>query len=222
MSIKQWSYSRVALYEKCAKRAKYKHIDKLPDNSPPSPQAARGTNIHATIEAFVGSKSLEVPVVHVDFIPMYEALREEQPLTEHQVGFTREWEETEFFAANVWGRVVYDVIGYNDAARTVKIVDHKTGRSYPDHGDQLEIYNATALILFPDAVASVAEDWYTDIGPKATLRRSLKREYLQPVIDKWERKIKVMEEDLIFAATPGSHCKWCPFSKSAGGPCIFG
>jgi CRISPR/Cas system-associated exonuclease Cas4 (RecB family) len=103
------------------------------------------------------------------------------------------------------------------------VYDYKTGKKYEEpHKDQLELYNATALLLFPEAKESIAADLYLDIGPKATLERKMTRAQVPAVIKKWERRVLAMEGDDVFMARPGEYCNRCNYRKSNGGPCLFG
>jgi CRISPR/Cas system-associated exonuclease Cas4 (RecB family) len=101
-------------------------------------------------------------------------------------------------------------------------VDYKTGKPSADHVQQLELYAATALILYPEAEIAVCADWYLDNGPHSSLEYVLARSGLEKVLDKWTDRVRVMETDTIFPARPGRHCSYCAFSKKKGGQCQFG
>lgn len=226
-AIKQWSYSRLHTYETCPLKAKFKVVDKLAD--PAGPAAGRGVYWHAVLEKSVTGELTAMPELSVNdpklgaYAPLLAKLRDIRPLLEHRVGFTREWKETTFFAKNVWCRSVYDVMYYDAATRTVHTGDWKTGKSNPDHVKQLELYNATGLLLFPEAVKAEAVDWYVDIGkPEDDLTHTLTRAGLPDVLRSWELRVRRMETDTVFPARPGKHCMWCNFAKKKGGPCTFG
>lgn len=219
--INQWSISRLSTWESCPAKAKFKFVDKIHEMS--GPQAERGTVIHSFIEGYLnGTVDNLPPEVKADMAPVYDILKEQKPLTEHKIGFTREWTETKFFAPDVWLRAVYDVIYYDEEGKCVVIVDHKTGKVYPKHREQLELYSATGLLLFPEATEAVAKNYYTDIGLAATLSYELKREGVPVVLEKWTNRVAKMEADDKFPANPSAGCRWCSFRRSNGGPCSFG
>jgi RecB family exonuclease len=224
--IMQWSYSRLSGYEQCPLKMKFKVIDKLPD--PAGPAAERGVYWHKVAENFVRGVISELPdaapgdpPMH-SYKPLFAAIGENKPLLEHQVGFTREWTETGFFAKDTWGRAVYDVIWYDEPTRTVKIIDWKTGKPNVDHMSQLELYSATGLLLFPEAEQAHSQDQYLDVGPHSTLDHKLKRDRLPVILESWKKRVERMEADKQFAPRPGNHCKWCTFAKKKGGQCSFG
>lgn len=223
--INQWSLSRLTMWEACARKAKYKVIDKLPEPFS-GPAADRGIAVHAGLEGYLKGDSPQMPKeVKPTLAMFYAQLRDRQPLVEHRVGFTRKWEETEFFSKTVWGRMVFDTIGYDEPSFTVEINDHKTGKVYPEkHKNQLQLYSASAFILFPDAKCAVARNIYTDIGPSATLDYKMERgsDDAKITIQKIEARVAKMEADTVFSANPGPGCKWCHYRKSNDGPCSFG
>ena len=224
--ISQWSHSRITGYEQCPQKTKFKIIDKLPD--PPGPAADRGIFFHKVVEDYISGKLPELPRYRDghpkldSFKPLFDSLRMEQPLLEHQVGFTREWKETGFFAPDTWGRMVYDVIYYDEPSRTVFITDWKTGKPNGAHLGQLKLYAATGLLLFPEAREVKACDEYLDIGPRARMMLHMVRTQEVPVLEQWARLAAKLEAEVTFAPRPGPLCKWCTFRKSNAGPCEFG
>lgn len=220
--ISEWSYTRWSTHDQCNLKGKFKFVDKLPD--PPGPAADRGIFYHSIAEMYINRKMSTFPVElqGLGFDEKFDQLREQEPLTEHRIGLTRQWTETGFFGKDVWGRVVYDVIYYTPADKTVHIIDHKTGKMYPEHEEQLDLYNLTGLLLFPDAEQSVAEDWYLDQGAHIGVPRTMSRKLVEPMKQFWQARIDVMENDRIYAARPGRHCNWCAYAKRKGGPCSFG
>lgn len=219
--ISEWSYSRLSTYEQCPRKAKFKYVDRLPDI--PGPAAERGNVIHLSIEEFLKGVRDDLHYeIRKDFVEEYAMLRLNELLVEHRIGFTKEWEECEFFGVNVWLRVVYDVLWYDDSVRRVHVIDHKTGKPYAGHTEQLELYSVTGLLLFPDAESATSQNFYIDIGMRATIEKTLSRKTVPVVLEKWKNKVSVMEQDETYAANPGQHCRFCPYAKSKGGPCVFG
>ena len=104
--VKAWSYSRLADYEQCPAKFKYKHIDRLPD--PGSAAMQRGSDIHKAGENFLKGKGKLTPEYKYFKKEMAE-LKQLSPLVEQQWGFTANWEQTGWFGNDTWLRIVCDV-----------------------------------------------------------------------------------------------------------------
>lgn len=231
--IRQWSPSRLKLWESCPARAKYKVLDRLPD--PAGPAAARGTFWHSVLEHDLTgqprpqtdfpSDMLPLPAIIRDHWPLLDEIRKYQPKCEWQLGITREWKLTGFMFEDTWGRVVYDVaypVELASGAQVATIKDWKSGKPRTDHLDQLQIYAATALIAFPEAVSAVATHHYIDQGPNNTMELIMDRSEQPRVLKQWEERIAKMEADTEFAPKPSrGKCEYCPYSARKNGPCAY-
>jgi CRISPR/Cas system-associated exonuclease Cas4 (RecB family) len=223
--LSQWSYSTITGWQQCPKRTKLRKVDKLPD--PSGPAAERGTHFHKQVELYL-TKGLPltnhgayVPPKLDAFVPLLDKLRGYDLGVERQVAFDRSWRQVDFFGEEAWGRMVWDVSWYD--APVARIIDWKTGKPRPgEHGIQLELYSAAAMLLHPEAERVVATDEYLDIGPQGRLSHTMMRGEEVSVLDRWRRLAEMMENDTLFPARPGQHCRWCAFRGSKGGPCEFG
>jgi len=215
-----WSYSRISLWEQCPLKFKLKHIDKLPEEQ--SPAASRGDTIHKEAAAFISGATTGFPPSLAKFdAQMWELhdLPRDSVVVEQQWGFTKSWRPTGWFGANTWFRNILDVgVVYPDGHSDV--VDHKTGKEYPDHADQRELNALSLMCRFPDVSHVTSRMWYLDAGHEtiAEFEQHQKGE-LQ---EKWEKRVAPMFADTVFAPRPNDKCKWCAYARSKNGPCKFG
>ena len=218
------SYSRLSAYEKCPAQAKYKFVDRLPE--PDSPHLERGKNIHTMCEDFLKDPE---PILHEeiaavsDFLSWIRDNSDHTLETEMQVAFNKDWGLTDWFSPDVLLRVVYDALCISsDDPNRIMIVDHKTGKVYDAHQDQMSLYALAALHQFPDAEVVDVRMLYVD---QAAMTDELlfTRDDLDRLHENWDPRIARATADEIFSPNPSSfNCNWCTFAKSKGGPCNHG
>lgn len=219
--IKAWSYSRYATYATCPFQAKCKFVDKLPEEEGPALQ--RGKDAHDDAAAYLrGDMTDEQAAERIpgwgDFADVFRQLRSLEPLVEQQWGFGKNWAPTTWFGKDVRFRSVLDAAAiYADG--TADVVDHKTGKPRPDHGQQAELY-AISVMLRHHVNQVTVRFWYLDHGSESVYRFS--KSDVEPLIAKWDKATKRMLSDTIMAPKPGAHCNWCSFAKSKDGPCRYG
>lgn len=212
--ITAWSYSRLSSWEACPAKAKYKFLDKLPE--PDSPAAARGGAIHTLAEKYIKGEITELPPELVQVEEYLEGLKGGD--AELQLAFTKDWEPCSWFGPQVYCRVVFDVVKRDGAKGTV--VDHKTGKQrQEEHTDQLRLYALTAFLQWPELDEIEAQILYIDHGER--LRMTFHRASIDELKTYWDNRAGKMMADTIFSPKPNPGCRWCAFSKSKGGPCIF-
>lgn len=217
--IKAWSYSRYSTYETCPFQAKCKFVDKLPEEG--GPALERGKNAHDDLAAYlrgdITDEQAESLIGWEHFGEMLQALRDLEPLVEQQWGFNKNWSPGKWFGKDVWFRSVVDAAAiYADG--TADVVDHKTGKARPEHAAQAELY-AVSVMLRHHVNEVTVRFWYLDHGTESVYRFA--KLDVEPLIAKWNAKVKRMLTDEIMAPKPGFHCKWCAFSKEKGGPCRY-
>lgn len=214
-----WSYSKVKLWEGCPRKAKYRYIDGRKD--PGSPQMERGTAMHSIAENYVRGLSNELQKGELSILRykgQLDMLRKKKAECELEWGFTAQWEPTGFFATNTWMRMKTDV-SFKSAKYTRTVVDHKTGKMYDDHEEQLHLYAIGEFIMRPEVRTVIAQDWYLD---QDAVRESVfEREELEIMKQYWSERVAPMFKDTIFPCRPTYSCNWCPYSKAKGGPCEF-
>jgi hypothetical protein len=137
-------------------------------------------------------------------------------------GLTRQWTLCDFFAKGfVWCRIKVDTHTWNAESKTVRIIDYKSGKIYPDdHKDQADLYAIGAFIKYPQARTVRVELWYVDQQQVVVYQYEYSARLAMQ--KQWEAKVEPMLADTRFMATPGGHCSWCNFGVSKGGTCEHG
>jgi hypothetical protein len=131
------------------------------------------------------------------------------------------WERVEWFAHDAWLRCKLDLVHMRDA-RAWDVVDWKTGRVNEDgkYNDQLTLYCVAVLSAYPTPESVAASLIFVDAG-LAVCGEIVKRKDLKKQQKAWAKRVKPMLLDTTFAPNPSNACRWCPYSKSKGGPCKF-
>lgn len=213
------SFSSIQTYKKCPAQYNYKYNLGMRDDRPPGPAALRGTAIHNSIEDHYNFDSPlheEIPEKIKPHILKHKGVCEDvRP--EMTFALTREWSPCEFDAEEAYVRGFIDnVFVYPDR---VVMHEYKTGRYYPEHEEQKALYGMVGLILFDHVEQVEVHGVYID--QKLVKPATYDRLQLPSMQFMWQKDIDKMELD-IFPARPGQHCRWCPASKLAGGPCQVG
>lgn len=214
--ITSWSYSRYALYEECPAKAKYKFIDKLPE--PPAPAMERGNVIHKLAEDFTTGKIKKLPPELKLFSDQFTELKKSKPQVEQTWAFTSEWKQTLW---NDWKGCKVRI--KTDAAcvdgDTLYIIDHKTGKLRDGYDTQLSLYATGGFLVHPTVKKISTQMWFLDSGDV------VEKDYVAAegpkLLKEWDKRVVPMLNDTRFAPKPGNACRWCPYSKSKGGPCKF-
>lgn len=218
-SIQQLSHSRMKTWEQCPRKAKYKFIDKLKE--PGSEAMDRGLAVHKQIEEWIkGGCADKCPPAAagrgrsiMGYISQANANGADIH-TELQVAVNADWKRTEWFGHDVYQRVVYDLlIIHEDYAM---VADHKTGKVYDDHEQQMELYAASVMSIYGvDEVECVI--FYLDQNHTQSCK------YDSSNLDALKRRVddraRVIMSDRTFATNPSYKCRWCHFRKENGGPC---
>lgn len=229
--ITAWSPSRLATYEECPRKAKYKYIDKLPDGGN-SPAMSRGIAIHESADNFIRGQVKTLAPALQNVRKLITELRNEYKIrlvrTELDIAVDRNWNSCGWMDPQVYLRVKADVIRLTEDKSTCCVIDWKTGKFKPvdsalgaKYDDALNLYacaalslgfarQASALLVFTDENKTVAR-------PRGTVSLSvLGREQRR-----WSQRVKPMLNDTLFPTRPGSQCRWCAYSCNKGGPCEY-
>lgn len=219
-----WSYSRFSTYDQCPLKAKLAYLDKITE--PPNKHMERGSEVHTKAEDFVkegGRLPKELFNYREDFKRMRMAVDdpEAEVLVEQQWGFTKDFEPTGWFGKDTWFRAVVDLAVFHDGH--LKIVDHKTGRQYDHHFEQIETYAIAGFMMFPEAETVSGEMWYLDHDQRSTkpLQIEFERKQLPELIKRWKKRVAPMFRDKKFPPRPNDKCRWCFYRKENGGPCKY-
>lgn len=207
-----WSLSQYNLYKKCPTAYKFRVLDRVPD--PAGPAAARGTDIHAQLEAYLAT-GLWSGNIREFTRDKAEKMREMTYAPEMKIALNAEWQPVEWKDPTAWVRGVIDA--FHCTAAEINMGEWKTGKVYDDHVNQRRLYLVLALCAFPEVKKAKIETIYADQDHAQS--SELAREELLSEQTHWKTAVQPMLKDTFFSPRPGTHCRWCAFSKEKGGPC---
>jgi hypothetical protein len=223
--ITAWSFSRYKDHRECPAKAKYKHIDKLPEwpQGQKPPAMLRGEVIHKEGEDFLNGKMTKVPPSFQAFRKEMMELRKSKAITEGKWALTIKWTVTDFRDwTGAWVRLVLDA-HYCPTPKRARVIDFKTGRIYGDNEEQMELYALGGFAHYPQVEEVSTELWYLDQprnadNPKVKI---YKRKDVEKLKKKWRNNVIPILSEKRFAPRPGDYCTRCAYSKRRNGPCKF-
>lgn len=203
-----WSYSALTTYELCPK--KYYHLYVAKDvRDIDSSFSADGKIVHDAMKArVIDGKPLPLNLRHYEKIAAKFAAAPGEKYGEMKLAINRKFEPCDYFAPDVWVRVIIDLaIVQGDSAI---VVDWKTGKVKDD---------PTQMALN----AAVLARWMPEIGLFKTLYVWLQSNNLTPknyTVSKFAAvwndllprvaKIEEARKTTTFPAKQGPLCGWCP------------
>jgi hypothetical protein len=215
-----YSYTRLKDYERCPFYAYQVHA--LKNRGPQSQYAARGDLIHKQAENYVnavqGTKRIVPPALANYEVPLKAIVAAGGAQTELSFGVTAKWTQTEFFGKDVWCRGKWDLVVLEED--NLRVIDHKTGKVYPETADQLRLYAAAAFAYAPKAPKVTAEAWHLDQPVKTGLQAfELLPADVKMVRKDFEKRVQKMGRDTKLDPKPNQYCYNCHLSKKKDGPC---
>lgn len=219
MSIKYdqpWGFSKLDVYRACPQKFEYQFIKKLPQ--PDSAAMRRGSKMHESIEAYLNGWATTLMPEVESWKEALDALKKEKFAGEQALGFDKDWKKLlDWFAKTTWLRVKMDA--YYRKGNTMTVIDFKSGKYRVPSTDQIELYAIAGLSIFPDIETVAAEFWFLDTGD--VFNRRYTAEELLKLRKKYETAVQPMYNDEKWEPTPSLECRWCPYSKTKGGKCIY-
>lgn len=209
----RWSYSALSTYKECAAKYAYSYIYNLPWAG--SAAMERGTRLHGLCEDYMKDPAMPVPYDVRKISRELDKFRTKGAKAEEVWLATKDWGST-VDQGEAWVKAIVDV--HYIEGGTLFCYDYKSGREYPGHRDQLQLYSILGLLKYPQVQRAESGAVYID-GGYTGMEGSIIRPMLPVLIKKWDDDAKRMEADADFIANPGSACRWCPYKKSDGGPC---
>jgi PD-(D/E)XK nuclease superfamily len=213
-----WSFSRYKTFEQCHAKYDYRYNLKVPDNRGSGPAAERGVRIHKEIEESI--KGTGAPPVEASFVGDHlGAIRVSGiPATaEFVLKLAKDWT----LAPNpedYWLHCILDL--YTIPEPTVaEVWDWKTGKRYPEHDEQKELYAIAVLSAYPEIEIVRTKFAYLDQG--SIIPKEFGRHHVEAAQERWNRKIERMHTATEFIPMPTFACRWCGYSSAFGGPCRF-
>lgn len=212
-----WGFSKLDCFRTCKRKFKYQFIDKLPQGE--SPALKRGSEIHEGIESWLRGWQSALPEAAEKWRDPLQQLKEQGTLqSEQALGFNKDWtKRKDWFGKDCWLRVKMDA--YYFGAEELVAIDFKTGKYRVPSTDQIELYACAGIELAPHVKQVRAEFWFIDT--EETYTKIYTKDEVLEARKRFEKAVipMYMEED--WAASPSRECRWCPYSKSKGGPCEY-
>lgn len=213
------SFSKWSMWNKCPAKFKFAHIDKL-SKGVAGPAASRGSEIHQTVDDYLSGKSEQLhPDIHSYYGQFMFNLRNAGAIPEKQIAVDPLWKVVPW-DGDTYCRSVLDAHIPPNEAGVVKVFEWKTGKMYPDHYDQREIYAIKAKVLYPEATDVEVTGVYFDLK-KNSPTYSHPHYYQEMKIELWDNNFRRILRDETFIPNPNYGCRFCEFSRSVGGPCEF-
>jgi len=215
--IKAWSYSRYSNYIKCPFKLKCSAILKIKE--PSNYAMDRGTAIHSKGEQYLLGGIRGIPKEYNLFGTALKAIKLLGAVPEVDLAVDRKWSPSAGDAwDSVWCRAKVDADVSAEGVAT--LIDYKTGRVYPTHEEQGELYSVCKFAHAPDIKHIDVEFWYLDSGEVGKF--AYERKDFEKLKRNWVDKTKKMLSDTKFLPTPGTACNRCYYSSKHGsGPCKF-
>jgi hypothetical protein len=212
------SYSKYSCWDKCPRKFKYRYIDKLEE--PKNTAMSRGTEIHESVEAYLLGKTDQLhPDIHSYYGQFMFGLRNAGVIPELKVAVDPLWKVVDW-EGDTYIRSVIDAHLPPDEAGTVKGFEWKTGKMYPDHADQRELYMVKLKCQYPEAKRIEMTGVYFDL--KKNSPTGLIPDYYQELkIELWDNKMRKILRDEVFEPNPTFACRYCHFRRDNNGPCQF-
>lgn len=225
----RWSFSQWESYNQCPAKWNFQSRLRLP-RKPPGPAAARGLEMHDTVEKYIKGADASVlhPDIHPKYIPILDAYRDHpngDRYTEKKLAFDTEWylcSPQSKYAACV---AVLDAVRFTKPHYTDKGVLHigewKSGKPKETHADQRKLYAMFGMRAWLADEVLVTTYYLEDTAPPQRITLVGENGY-NKLKEMWTHRITTMQRDEICAPRPGIYCRWCDYSKASGGPCQFG
>lgn len=210
-----WSYTAWSTADKCD--LLYYHSYHLGNRSPPHPASQRGINVHLLSEYYLKGKITGgVPGVLAKFKYELRELKRAKPVVEEFWGVTSEWK---FKAGRAWCVMKMDAAVLPTKRNPVlDVIDIKTGKEYPEHSSQGELYAAIGFAKHPQIEKAVTEFWYTDQG--YSIQREYSREELKYLSLEWLERGHELMAKKVFKPRPSKRaCEYCHLRTDRGGVC---
>ena len=215
--MRRLSHSSANLFQKCPAAWKCHYMMGLRGES--GPAAARGSRLHLAAEKFLTGQIDNLPV---DFWKISERMNRYKSMNaqvEVEVAVDKDWKPCDPGSPEAkWLSIIDILIRSPDSAL---IIDLKSGKPYPSHQEQLQLYATMMMSITAVSTAGVAA-LYIDTGQSGH-EKTYPRE-MQPMLMKYFDELhERISNEKDFAPTPSfDSCRFCSFSARKGGSCAAG
>lgn len=211
-----WSLTSLQTFEQCGKKYFLKYVEKIPEVR--NQFASRGVDLHKIIESQFGAVAEPLPPDLTHYAQFFDNLQKYECRPEHKLALTKTWEACAWDSPDVWWRGVIDLLVL-PTEEVAYVYDWKTGKIYPDHDDQKEIYSIAVGCHFPNLREVRAIHVYVDLGRNK--EKHFHVDQLLALRDRWVRRALAPETAVEFIPNPTFKCRYCSYSREKGGPCPF-
>jgi hypothetical protein len=202
-----WSHTFLHTYEDvCPHQAWRRFIKRDLPYAKPSEAQKHGQDVHKAMERRIAGKGL--PAELAEFEKFAKPFDGKSPLGEQKLGITLTGKATGFFAPDVWGRGVIDVLLMHE--KTAYLVDWKTGKSKYESPFELEVHAILLHAKFPTLEKIVgryiylSEDKVSEMYDLSRTSNTWKR------IGQIMRSVEADQAAGHFEKRQGPLCGWCP------------
>ena len=226
--IKQYSFSRLDLYDKCPWAYKKIILDGVPRAS--NEAMATGKMLHALIADYLlrlinqkqqtdweWAEGAAPKEASPDVLQIWERFYNSFTLppalevygVEHKLAFDRHWQPCEFFAAEAYFRMVVDF--HFRQGELAVVLDWKSNRAVPETVEkdlQLRTYGwGLKQVAYPDAQEILLRLHFLRYGKEREVL--LEPQDLEGIPEILSDKINTIEQDQDYTPSPGSFCGLC-------------
>lgn len=212
-----WGWSKLDVHRECPQKFKFQFIDKLPQ--PSSPAMERGGKLHNAIESYLNGWASHLPMEIEAWREAFDELKKMPFKGEQALGIDKNWNVLrDWFQPETWLRAKMDAyVVLNPEELT--IFDWKTGKYRIPSTDQIELYSVVGLSVLPTAKKVTAEFWFVDTND--IFKETYTADQLIKLRKKYEAEANKIYNEEQWKPTPSEKCRYCPYSKTKGGPCVF-
>ena len=212
-----WGHSKLDTFQQCKKKFEFQYIKKLP--SPGNEAMARGGRMHEDIEAYLQGWITELPATILPWKERLDELKTRPCFTSEQaVGLDKNWKPLpNWFHKDTWLRAKMDAKACEETK--LSVVDFKSGKYRVPSDEQIELYVLVGVAQHPDVEEATAEFWFIDLDDAYS--KTYHKDQFPALRKKFEQLANNLYTTEVWEEEPSRECKWCPYSKSRGGPCKF-
>jgi len=211
-----WGFSKLETYEKCPQKFAFQFIDKLPQ--PGSDAMDRGSKMHESIETYLNGWTSKLMPECEAFQEAIDELKGKVFQAEQAIGLDKNWDKLpDWFHKDTWLRAKADAM-YIEHDKLV-VIDFKSGKYRIPSAEQIELYAIVGSALYPDVTSVIAEYWFLDTGEVYSHEYTMAE--LIALRAKYEKRSTPLYTDVQWTPRPSTECRWCPYSKTKGGKCVY-
>lgn len=221
MKFAPYSFSRIDVFQTCARKFKYKYIDKAPKKPQNMEPILKGGAVHHILENYPS------PSTH-KLAPKYQSVADKflntnlgkklifrESTREYDLGLTKELKICSYSDKDALFRGSVDYIYFDGG--TLHLIDWKTGKRKEirwQSFDQLMFYAIYFFIKYPNLNTINISYVYVE-HPEAQNPLKLERKYLENYEYKLLKAITDIENEEVFAKTTKNIklCPWCDFEE---------